>query len=133
MKPKAVREHAVLVDGEWFPVRQAFEAALGVPRAAFTSHTARRQLAGLGFEVRGEISARAPASSDAVRPRRTLPAREADVPTVPAGFRASCAPRPTSKPRWSARSRRPDGGRTTDRLAEPALPSSSPLIGKRTR
>jgi hypothetical protein len=56
--PEPIREHAVLVNGTWFPVKQAFEIAVGVPRSEFISHTARRHLAALGFDVRGEIAAR---------------------------------------------------------------------------
>jgi Holliday junction resolvase-like predicted endonuclease len=33
------------------PVKQAFEAATGIPRSAFTTQAARRHLAALGFEV----------------------------------------------------------------------------------
>ena len=56
--PGQIRKHAVLVDGVWFPAIQAFEVATGIPRADFVSHTARRHLAALGFEVRGEIDSR---------------------------------------------------------------------------
>jgi len=58
VEPETIREHAVLVNGTWFPVKQAFEAAVGVPRADFISHTARRHFAALGFDVRGEIATR---------------------------------------------------------------------------
>lgn len=56
--PGTVYTHAVRVNGIWFPVRQAFELALGAPRANFNSHTARRHLTTLGFEVRGQIATR---------------------------------------------------------------------------
>ncbi len=49
--PEPVREHAVLVSGRVFPVKQAFEVGAGISRKGFTSQTARRHLAGLGFEV----------------------------------------------------------------------------------
>lgn len=52
--PEPGRTHLVEVNGEWFPVKQAFEVALGVPRSTFTSQTARRHLAALGFPVGGE-------------------------------------------------------------------------------
>jgi Holliday junction resolvase-like predicted endonuclease len=56
--PEAIREHAVQVNGVWYPVKQAFEVAVGVPRAEFISHTARRHLAALGFPLMGEIESR---------------------------------------------------------------------------
>lgn len=56
--PEPVRKHAVRINGTWFPVMQAFEVALGVSRREFISHTARRHLAALGYEVRGEIEPR---------------------------------------------------------------------------
>ncbi|GAA5122480.1 hypothetical protein [Haloechinothrix salitolerans] len=58
VEPESIREHAVLVNHTWFPVKQAFEVAVGVARSEFISHTARRHLAALGFEVRGEITSR---------------------------------------------------------------------------
>ena len=58
--PELVRKHAVRVNDTWFPVIQAFEAATGISRSEFISHTARRHLAALGFEVRR----RRPASAD---------------------------------------------------------------------
>jgi hypothetical protein len=54
--PGQIRKHAVLVDGTWFPAIQAFEVATGIPRSEFISHTARRHLASLGFEISGEIN-----------------------------------------------------------------------------
>ena len=56
--PDAIRKHAVRVNGTWFPAIQAFEVATGVPRSEFISHTARRHLAALGFEIAGEIESR---------------------------------------------------------------------------
>ena len=67
VQPETVREHAVLVNGVWFPVKQAFEAALMVPRSDFISHTARRHLVALGFEVRGEIESRHAAAAPTER------------------------------------------------------------------
>jgi hypothetical protein len=76
--PDAIRKHAVKVSGTWFPVIQAFEAATGIPRSEFISHTARRHLAALGYEVAGgtqphpaQPTARgAQAQPAAPRPRR---------------------------------------------------------------
>ena len=62
--PELVRKHAVRVNDTWFPVIQALETATGIPRSEFISHTARRHLTALGFEVRGEI--------DPTHARRTL-------------------------------------------------------------
>jgi Holliday junction resolvase-like predicted endonuclease len=58
--PDPIREHAVQVNGVWYPVKQAFEIAVGVPRSEFISHTARRHLATLGFPLQGEIESREP-------------------------------------------------------------------------
>jgi Holliday junction resolvase-like predicted endonuclease len=65
--PDAIRKHAVRVNGIWFPVIQAFEVATGIPRSEFISHSARRHLAALEFEVAGEIEPRAEA--ELPRPR----------------------------------------------------------------
>jgi Holliday junction resolvase-like predicted endonuclease len=72
--PDTIRKHAVRVNGTWFPVIQAFEVAAGIPRSEFVSHTARRHLAALGYEVRGEIDSRtsAPTTPPA---RRTVLSR----------------------------------------------------------
>ena len=56
--PEPVHKHAVRIINSWWPVMQAFEAATDVPRSQFSLHTARRHLAALGFEVRGEIEPR---------------------------------------------------------------------------
>jgi hypothetical protein len=58
VRPDTIRKHAVRINETWFPVIQAFEAATGVSRSEFVSHTARRHLASLGFEVAGDIQAR---------------------------------------------------------------------------
>lgn len=55
VEPEPVRQLGVRIDGRVFPVKQAFEAATGVNRREFVSHTARRHLAALGFELAGEI------------------------------------------------------------------------------
>lgn len=56
--PETIYTHRTRVNGTWFPVMQALELALGVPRASFNSHTARRHLTALGFEAHGEIAVR---------------------------------------------------------------------------
>lgn len=56
--PGPIQKHAVLVGSTWYPVRQAFGVATMISAAEYTSHTARRHLAALGFEVRGTIDAR---------------------------------------------------------------------------
>jgi hypothetical protein len=56
--PEPVRQHGVRVDGVVFPVKQVFELATGVPRSEFTSQTARRHLAALGFEIVGDVESR---------------------------------------------------------------------------
>lgn len=55
--PEAVQKHSVQVGGTWFPVVQAFEVAVGVSRADFTSKAARRHLLALGFEMADESEA----------------------------------------------------------------------------
>ncbi|GAB3488165.1 hypothetical protein [Flexivirga lutea] len=56
--PDPIRTHAVRINAVLFPVRQAFEVGSGISRDEFTSHTARRHLAALGFELHGEIASR---------------------------------------------------------------------------
>lgn len=56
--PDAIRKHAVKINGTWFPVIQAFEVATGIPRSQFISHTARRHLAALGYQVAGDAESR---------------------------------------------------------------------------
>lgn len=78
--PKAIRKHAVRVNGTWFPVTQAFETATGIPRSEFISHTARRHLASLGYEVAGHIEPRD--QSSGVRSVESRPpARQVVEPT----------------------------------------------------
>ncbi|RYB88516.1 hypothetical protein EUA06_20470 [Nocardioides glacieisoli] len=86
--PDAIRKHAVRVGGTWFPVIQAFEVATGVPRAKFISHTARRHLAALGYEVAGDVEPRTepPAAGRAVtQPAVAAPARDLERPAELAG------------------------------------------------
>ncbi|KRB46530.1 hypothetical protein [Terrabacter sp. Root181] len=76
--PEVIRKHAVHVNDTWFPVVQAFEAATGIPRAEFMSHTARRHLAALGLDVAGQV---APRSAPAPSPP-SAPASQAADPDV---------------------------------------------------
>jgi Holliday junction resolvase-like predicted endonuclease len=50
-QPEPTQKLGVRVDGRLYPVKQAFELATRVRRSSFTSHTAQRHLAALGFEV----------------------------------------------------------------------------------
>jgi hypothetical protein len=50
-RPEPVQQYSVQVGSRVYPVKQAFEAAIGIPRSAFTSQAARRHLTALGFEV----------------------------------------------------------------------------------
>ena len=79
--PAAIREHAVEVNGVWYPVKQAFEVAVGVPRSEFISHAARRHLATLGFPLRGEIDSRDATSGTTA----VLPPTKHEVTPVVAG------------------------------------------------
>jgi hypothetical protein len=56
--PDAIRKHAVRVNDIWFPAIHAFAVATGIPRSEFISHTARRHLAALGYEVAGDVEPR---------------------------------------------------------------------------
>lgn len=62
------------VNGVWYPVKQAFEVAVGVPRSEFISHTARRHLATLGFPLQGKIESRdeAAAATATAKPDLTI-------------------------------------------------------------
>lgn len=80
--PEVIRKHAVRINDTWFPVIQAFEVASGIPRSEFISHTARRHLAALGFEVAGDVERRTP-----------LPSPGATVGPAPAPGRATSAVR----------------------------------------
>ena len=53
VEPEAGSKHFVEINSTWFPVQQALEAALNVPRSRFRSSSARRHLAALGFDLRG--------------------------------------------------------------------------------
>lgn len=98
--PDAIRKHAVRVNGTWFPVIQAFEAATGIARSEFMSNTARRHLAALGYEVAGDVEP------------RTAPPPVRSAITPPSGARSRCrtsrsrqrrrsgTPRPTFRHPW---------------------------------
>lgn len=51
LSPEPVRQYGVRVGHGLHPVKQAFEAATGVPRSRFTTQVALRHLAALGFEL----------------------------------------------------------------------------------
>ncbi len=46
-----IRDHAVLIEGRWFPVRQAFALPLDRNPARVNTHVAKRQLERLGFKT----------------------------------------------------------------------------------
>lgn len=56
--PEPVRKHAVRINGTWYPVRQAFARATGLPGEDFRSHAARRHLAALGYQLDGQVEHR---------------------------------------------------------------------------
>lgn len=58
LTPNSIQKHAVSVRGVWFPVRQVFGAATRLGPSEFTSHTALRHLAALGFEISGGTPSR---------------------------------------------------------------------------
>jgi hypothetical protein len=62
-QPEDIREHWVEIDGVRWPVKQVLETVTGVHRREFTSQTARRQLARLGFVVSDERGATSPSAS----------------------------------------------------------------------
>jgi hypothetical protein len=49
--PRVIRDHAVEVEGRWFPVRQAFALPLDRNPAHVNTHVAKRQLERLGFKT----------------------------------------------------------------------------------
>jgi hypothetical protein len=79
-----IRKHAVRVNGIWFLVIQAFEVATGIHRSEFTSNTARRHLAALGYEVAGEVEPRAglPTARAAFTPAGA-PSGDVEAPAEP--------------------------------------------------
>ncbi len=99
--PVATQEPAALVNGEWFPARQALALALGVPEHAITVRAARAKLAALGFQTRRppRVSDSEPAVEVAsARPTSArAPRREAEGRPAPAGGPAGQANR-TSDP-----------------------------------
>lgn len=87
--PDAIRKHAVRVNDTWFPAVQAFEVATGIPRSEFISHTARRHLSALGFEVAGDVES-----------RTTPTATAAPGPATPAARPATAAPAEVGAGEW---------------------------------
>jgi serine/threonine protein kinase len=80
VEPAPIRQLGVRIDGRLYPVKQAFEVATGIERSAFVSHTARRHLAALGFELVEERKGEAGPSQAAGRssaPTRTAVFRQA--------------------------------------------------------
>lgn len=61
--PDPVQTHWVEVDGRRWPVKQALEAATGIPRGACISHRAVDLLSKLGFQT-SEIPGRGPSAPD---------------------------------------------------------------------
>jgi hypothetical protein len=51
VEPEPLRSHAVVIGETRYPVKQVFELATGLDRLDFTSGTARRHLAKLGFTL----------------------------------------------------------------------------------
>ncbi len=51
VEPEPIREHAVIISGRTFPMKQPFALATGLDRLDFTTNQARTQLRRLGFEV----------------------------------------------------------------------------------
>jgi hypothetical protein len=50
-RPDPLQQYAIQIGSALYPVKQAFELATGIPRREFTTQTARRVLAALGFEI----------------------------------------------------------------------------------
>ncbi len=85
--PDAIRKHAVMVNGTWFPVIQAFEVATEIPRSEFMSNTARRHLAALGYKIAGDVEPRTapPVVHSAVTPAAAASPRDPKEPAELAG------------------------------------------------
>lgn len=58
VEPGSVQMHPVIVEGVTFPVNQVFAGATGLSADSFTSQTARRHLATLGFSLVGQVQPR---------------------------------------------------------------------------
>lgn len=52
LRPERVQSHALDFNGQYFPVKQAFEAVTGLDRLDFTTEQARSAFRRLGLEVR---------------------------------------------------------------------------------
>lgn len=50
-KPEPMRQHAVEINGQLYPMKQAFALATGLDRLDFTTNQARTQLRRLGYRV----------------------------------------------------------------------------------
>ena len=70
------------VNDVWYPVRQAFERATGLPGQDFTSHTARRHLAALGYRLHGQIEHRADQTATHVRDELLVRGNGSAIPSL---------------------------------------------------
>jgi Holliday junction resolvase-like predicted endonuclease len=69
--PEPIQQYGIRVGSSAYPVKQAFEAATGIPRSAFTTQPARRHLAALGFELVSNAHQRPAAVMPEPRVRRS--------------------------------------------------------------
>lgn len=70
--PDAIQQHAVLVNGIEYPVKQVLSMATGLPRTDFTTNTAQRILSRLGFDLTADGSrVTRPTSVSQASPRTT--------------------------------------------------------------
>jgi hypothetical protein len=83
-RPEPVQQYSVQVGSRVYPVKQAFEAATGIPRSAFTTQAARRHLAALGFEVAPDRAGRQPRSSPGMLTQPSVRAQRARLGSQPA-------------------------------------------------
>ena len=107
VQPEAVREHAVVIGGQRYPVRQAFAVALGLERPQFTTRTAQRVLQRLGFELyhRRASAATTKTTEGAQREAEAEHGVEARFPHIAHPVRAvetQTLNLPTIELRWSA-------------------------------
>jgi serine/threonine protein kinase len=59
VQPEVIQSYGVRIGSGLYPVKQAFHSATGIPRTEFTTQTARRHLAALGFEITRQSSSHA--------------------------------------------------------------------------
>jgi hypothetical protein len=70
--PEPVHHYSVQVGSQVYPVKQALEAAIGIPRSAFTTQAARRHLTALGFEVTTSHASDQPPPSPGLRTQHNI-------------------------------------------------------------